>query len=217
LCPLWNLIGWKVITLPYMRTSPLQKGIFIGIIQTNQPYFRQVRKSSFHPPISPSSPIPVTGLPSVGRQSTQQQKQQIDLVCFCVLYTFPQCPCSPSTVGQQHPVRLVTPPCIHHPTALLPEMVRTPFSLFDTAPILSVRRPSTFLGLPSISTHPHLWTKSSSPAPSYPYMNARPRYLRRPTTQSPRALSALETSFSPSKTIESLRMHRWNGASSLNP
>ena len=94
-------------------------------------------------------------------------------------------------------------------------MVRTPFSLFDTAPILGVRRPSSFLGLPSISTDPSIWTNSPTPAPSYPYMNARPRYLRRTATQSPKAVSALETSLSPSKTIEALRMHRWSGVSSF--
>lgn len=101
------------------------------------------------------------------------------------------------------------------PTQYCPNMVRTPFSLFDTGPILGVRKPSTFLGLPSISTHPSSWTASpaAKAAPSYPYMNARPRYLRRSTTQSAKSISALETSFSPSKTIEALRMHRWSGAS----
>jgi len=84
-------------------------------------------------------------------------------------------------------------------------MVRTPFALFDTAPILGVRKP-LFLTLPNISTNSANWS-----APSYSYMNSRPRYLRRPTSQSPKPLSALETSFSPSKTIESLRLHRWSG------
>lgn len=84
-------------------------------------------------------------------------------------------------------------------------MVRTPFALFDTAPILGVRKPS-FLALPNISTNSANWS-----SPSYPYMNNRPRYLRRSTNQSPKSISALETSFSPSKTIESLRLHRWSG------
>ena len=88
-------------------------------------------------------------------------------------------------------------------------MVRTPFGVFDTAPILGVRKPS-FLNLPSISTNSASW-HTPSPA-SYPYKNNRPRYTRRSTTQTPpKSLAALETSFSPSKTIESLRHHRWSG------
>ena len=86
-------------------------------------------------------------------------------------------------------------------------MVRTPFTLFDTAPILGVRKPSF---LPNISTNSAKLTPWS--IPSYPYMNSsRPRYLRRTTSQSPKSISALETSFSPTKTIESLRLHRWSG------
>ena len=87
-------------------------------------------------------------------------------------------------------------------------MVRTPFALFDTAPILGVRKP--FLAIPHISTNSANWS-----APSYPYMNSRPRYLRRAASQSPKSISALETSLSPSKTIESLRLHRWSGIYSL--
>ena len=87
-------------------------------------------------------------------------------------------------------------------------MVRTPFTLFDTAPILGVRKPSF---LPNISTNTTTLAVWSS-TPSYPYMNSsRPRYLRRTTSQSPKSVSALETSFSPTKTIESLRLHRWSG------
>jgi hypothetical protein len=88
-------------------------------------------------------------------------------------------------------------------------MVRTPFALFDTAPILGVRKPA-FLTIPNISTNSANWS-----APSYPHMNGRPRYLRRTASQSPKSISALETSLSPSKTIESLRLHRWSGIFSL--
>jgi hypothetical protein len=84
-------------------------------------------------------------------------------------------------------------------------------ALFDTAPILGVRKPN-FLQLPKISTNSASWQKN---APSYPYMNnsnIRPRFTRRPTNQSQaRSIAALETSFSPAKTIESLRHHRWSG------
>jgi hypothetical protein len=84
-------------------------------------------------------------------------------------------------------------------------------ALFDTAPILGVRKPN-FLQLPNISTNSSAWQKE---APSYPYMtNNRPRYPRRATSQiQPKSIAALETSFSPSKTIESLRHHRWSGMS----
>ena len=78
-------------------------------------------------------------------------------------------------------------------------MVRTPFALFDTAPILGVRKP--FLNLPSISTQSPAW--ASSP---YPYVGKRSRYAHQM-----KSISALETSFSPTRTIEALRHHRWSG------
>lgn len=86
-------------------------------------------------------------------------------------------------------------------------MVKTPFALFDTAPILGVRKPS-FLNLPTISTNSAKWG-----TPSYPYN--RSRYTRRTASQSTRSISALETSFSTSKTIEALRNHRWSGMENL--
>jgi hypothetical protein len=84
-------------------------------------------------------------------------------------------------------------------------MVRAPFALFHTAPILGVRKP--FLNLPAISTQSPNWTSSS-----YPYLNNRLRYAWRTTAQSIKSISALETSFSPAKTIEALRHHRWSGS-----
>jgi len=82
-------------------------------------------------------------------------------------------------------------------------MVRTPFTLFDTAPILGVSKPA-FLNLPNISTNSATWG-----APSYPYMT-RPRYARRTSAQL-KSILQLETSVAPSKTIEALRHHRWSG------
>ena len=98
------------------------------------------------------------------------------------------------------------------------KMVRTPFSLFNTGPVLGVRKPS-FLNLPAISTNTSAWLQPSPSPSSYPYNTtatknnvSRPRYPRRITTA--KSVSALETSFSPSNTIESLRNHRWSGMSS---
>jgi hypothetical protein len=64
--------------------------------------------------------------------------------------------------------------------------------------ILGVSQPA-FLNLPSISTHSAKWG-----APSYPYMS-HPRFQRQ------KSLTALEMSFSPAKTIDALRQHRWSG------
>jgi hypothetical protein len=180
--------------------------------RNNQPYFRQIRPpplkillSSSHPSSPRRRPLQLIVTPSpsalVNPRQHGSRSSRLILSCFCVL----PLPVHPSFVRRAEVCPAPQP-------ASRPNMVRTPFSLFDTAPILGVRKPSTFLGLPSISTHPSSWTASpAAKAPSYPYMNARPRYLRRSTTQSAKSISALERSFSPSKTIESLRMHRWSG------
>ena len=75
--------------------------------------------------------------------------------------------------------------------------------LFDTAAILGVRKP-LFPQLPRISTNSTTWTNSD---PSHAWRKTSGK----PTTELLKSISSLETSFSPAKTIDSLRHHRWSG------
>jgi len=219
----------------YLRTFTAKLWAFVGQFTVyaakiyciykikNQPYFREIRAlkillSSL--PLLSYHQIFYT-VPPPSRSPRPSSILNLDGTAEGVDHPFF---CWPFSLQQYLPARLhvprgaaVRPPLASQPAdRRLPIMVRTPFSLFDTAPILGVRRPSSFLGLPSISTDPSTWINSPTLAPSYPYMNARPRYLRRTTTQSAKAISALETSLSPSKTIEALRVHRWSGVSPLS-